>query len=148
MKKFNFKLETVLKLREKFLEDKLLELAKIMKIQKEAEEELERLFQERTDVNNQIVEIYSIQDNIDYPMIDVFRNYTVKLTSKARQQEALVNEIKTAVRIKQREVQEAIKNRDILRKLREKQFKNYYKELESKEMQELDDITICRYKVS
>ena len=148
MKKFNFKLETVLKLREKFLEDKLLELAKIMKIQKEAEEELGRLFQERTDVNNQIVEIYSIQDNIDYPMIDIFRNYTVKLTSKARQQESLIKEIKAAVRIKQKEVQDAIKNRDILRKLREKQFQNYYKELEGKEMQELDDITICRYKVS
>lgn len=148
MKKFNFKLETVLKLREKILEDKMLELAKIMRILSDAEEELNRLFQERTNVNNEIVEVYTAKENIDYVMVDIFRNYTIKLTSKAKQQESLIKEIKNSIKIKQKEVREALKNRDVLVKLKEKQFQSYYKEIEYKEMQELDDITICRYKVS
>lgn len=148
MKKFNFKLETVLKLREKILEDKMLELAKIMRILSDAEEELNRLFQERTNVNNEIVEVYTAKENVDYVMVDIFRNYTIKLTSKAKQQESLIKEIKNSIKIKQKEVREALKNRDVLVKLKEKQFQSYYKEIEYKEMQELDDITICRYKVS
>lgn len=148
MKKFHFKLETVLKLKEKILDDKMLELAQITKVLNDAQEKRLIIVQEKNNINDYIIDIYQKENNIDYVAIDRYRNYMVKLDNQIKHQDAIIEQIKMAVKTKQKEVQEALKERDILKKLKEKQREKHYKEINHKEAVELDELAICRYKVS
>ena len=148
MKKFSFKLETVLKLKEKILNDKMLELAKIMRILSDARDTLNVINQKRTDASDDIAESNSDGKEIDVKSVEMYRNYLTKLDAEIKNQEHLIIQIQRAVEDKQREVNEALKERDILKKLKEKQLQKHNAEIDHKERVELDDMAISRYKAS
>lgn len=148
MKKFSFKLETVLKLKEKVLKDKMLELAKITRILSEARDTLNSLNRTKTDTSEDIAGSSSDGKEINIQSMEMYRTYLTKLNAEIYNQEMLIKQIKRAVEDKQREVNEALKDRDILKKLKEKQLEKHNAEIDHKERIELDDMAISRYKAS
>ena len=145
MKKFNFRLETVLKLKEKALSDKLLELAKITKILQEEEEKLGSIKTRMEEINNNLIESFNGSD-INIIEIQTSKGFLIKLGNEAKNQKELLKQINRAIQERQKEVQEALKEKNILEKLKEKQSKKHYDEFMYKEAVELDDIAISRYK--
>lgn len=146
MKKFKFRLDTVLKLKEKALDDKMLELARVTKILYEEEGKLQQLIDAKTNTSNNLIGIYEKNQCLDLQEIQSHKDYLTQLAINIKNREHLLIQIKCAVKEKQKEVQEALKEKDILEKLKEKQSEKHYQEIAQKEMIELDDISISRYK--
>lgn len=147
MKKFKFRLDTVLKLKEKALDDKMLELARVTKILYEEEEKLQQLIDAKINTSNNLIGIYEKKQCLDLQEIQFHKDYLTQLAININTKEHLLMQIKCAVKEKQKEVQEALKEKDILEKLKEKQSEKHYQEIAQREMVELDDISISRYKV-
>lgn len=146
MKKFSFKLETVLKLKQKALDDKMLELARITNVLNEAETTLQNHLDKQKSINSYLIDLYKKGEDLDLLEVQTNKDYIIQLSIKMEQQKQLIKQIRLAVNEKQKEVFEALKDRDILKKLKEKQKEHHQKEFEQKEMIELDDMTISRYK--
>lgn len=146
MKKFKFRLETILKLKEKALEEKMLELAKVTKLINDTVERLNKVVESREQISSDLINIYKSGKCLDLQEIQSHKDYLVKLTENIAKHEHLIEQLNNARRQKQDEVYEALKEKNILEKLKEKQSEKHYKELEQKQAIELDDITISRYK--
>ena len=146
MKKFKFRLDTVLKLKEKALDEKMLELARVTKVLNDAVEYSEKLVNTREEVNSSLIQIYQSAQCLDLQEVQSYKDYLIKLTEDINKQEYLITQIKNALKEKQNEVQEALKEKNILEKLKEKQSEKHYKEIDQKQAMELDDITISRYR--
>lgn len=146
MKKFKFKLETVLRLRQKVLEDRMLELARITGVLNDAREKLNSLSESQNKINDSLIQMYSKNEILDLKDVEIKKNYLFKLAQNMKQQEYLIIQIKQAVTEKQNEVREALKDKNIIEKLKEKQLERYKKEFDRKETAELDDMAINRYK--
>ncbi len=146
MKKFAFRLETVLKLKEKALDDKMLEMAKITKILQEEEEKLNNLINKKANINDHLISIYQSRECLDLQEVHNHKEYLIQLAVNITNKENLLKQINAALKEKQMEVQEALKEKNILEKLKEKQAEKHYVEIMQKQMTELDDITISRYK--
>lgn len=146
MKKFKFRLDTILKLREKALDDKMLELARVTKVLNEEEEKLQELIDTKSQINNNLIAIYEKAQCLNLQEVQSHKDYLVQLSINITNKENLLIQIRCAVKEKQKEVQEALKEKNILEKLKEKQSEKHYQELSQKQMIELDDISISRYK--
>ncbi|MDD3236624.1 MAG: flagellar export protein FliJ [Candidatus Gastranaerophilales bacterium] len=146
LKKFEFKLQTVLKLRQKALDDAMLELARISKVLQDTQNEKQLILDTKSNLSLKLTTVVE-GEILDIEQIQTGKNYIMQLDTKIKQKNQLIEQIKIAVNSQQKKVQEALKERDILTKLEEKQKQNFYKEFLHKEMTELDDISISRYKV-
>lgn len=146
MKKFHFRLEPVLKIKEKALDDKMLELAKITGLYQEEEGKLGNLANKKQKVNNDLIKLYQSGECLDIQEVQSYKDYLISLGSEMIKQEHLLIQIRKAVEEKQNAVREALKEKNILEKLKEKQSQKHYSELLQKEAIELDDIAISRYK--
>lgn len=146
MKKFKFRLDTILKLKEKALDDKMLELAKITKFINDTVEGLNKIRQTRKQINLDLMNIYQSGKCLDLQEIQSYKDYLVKLTENIAKHEDLIKQLNNAHKKKQAEVHEALKEKNILEKLKEKQSEKHYKDWEQKQAIELDDIIISRYK--
>lgn len=146
MKKFKFRLDTILKLKEKALDEKMLELAKVTQVLNNAKEYLIKIHDTRDNINSNLIQIYQKSQCLDLQEVQSHKDYLVKLSEEINKQEYLIKQITNVLREKQNEVHEALKEKNILEKLKEKQSEKHYKEIEQKQAMELDDITISRYK--
>ncbi len=145
MKKFKFRLDVVLNMRQRELEKKQQEMAEIIKVIEEQQAKLNSILDERskTEMN---LETLMNSESIDVVMINGHRNYSLKLVNDARNQEAVINRAKQLLEHKKQEVQEAYKKVKILEKLKEKQEKQYMTNIEQILAKEIDDIAVTRYK--
>ena len=123
MKKFRFRLQVVLDMREKELEERQMEMARIV-----------------TALNTQ-------QEKLDIFQLEEHRTFGIKLIGDAKNQERIIANTKTILERKQLEVKEAYQKVETLKKLKEKQEKEFYKEFLHAEMKEIDDITSARFKI-
>ncbi len=146
MKKFKFRLETILKLKEKALDDKMLELAKVTQLLQEEENKLSNLFNKKNSTNDYLIEIYQKSECLNLQEIQNHKDYLVQISVKIQNQENVLKQITALVAEKQKQVHEALKEKNILEKLKEKQSEKHYLEIVQKEMSELDDISISRYR--
>ena len=71
----------------------------------------------------------------------------VNLQEQITQQEHNIENTKKALRVKQEAVNEALKDVKVLEKLKEKQSQKFYKDIEMKEANEIDDISTARYRL-
>ena len=71
----------------------------------------------------------------------------VNLQTQIKQQEANIENTKKALRVKQDAVNEALKDVKVLEKLKEKQSQKFYRDIEMKEANEIDDISTARYRL-
>lgn len=146
MKKYSFRLQPVLDIHEKTLEDKRLEMAQVIQLLNEQQEGLERLIAKQASYKDEL-ESLSLEDDLNVFALANFKNYMVNLQEQITQQEHNIENTKKALRVKQEAVNEALKNVKVLEKLKEKQSQKFYKDIEMKEANEIDDISTARYRL-
>ena len=145
MKKYSFRLQPVLDIREKTLEDKRLEMAQVIQLLNEQQEGLERLIAKQASYKDEL-ESLSLEDDLNVFALANFKNYMVNLQEQITQQEHNIENTKKALRVKEA-VNEALKDVKVLEKLKEKQSQKFYKDIEMKEANEIDDISTARYRL-
>ena len=82
MKKFKFRLQTVLELKSKILDEKLIELSKILSQIKTEEEILNELEEKQKSLNEKVLSVISNSSNIDVEQVINLKNYLPKLEDK------------------------------------------------------------------
>lgn len=145
MKKFKFRMQVVLDMREKELEERQMEMAKILTALNAQREKLQSILSAQENNKNNL-EILNTSDNLDIPQIQSHRDYGVRLSAEARNQERIILNTEAILKRKQQEVLQAHQKVEVLKKLKEKQEKEYYKEFLQAEVKEIDDITSARYR--
>ena len=131
-------------MREKELEQRRIEAAKILSVLKQQEEKLNNIIQSQHLNTEQMENLYTL-DSLDIQQIENHRGYGLKLIVDEKNQERLIANTKAILERKQIEVREAHKKVEVLKTLKEKQEQAYYKEFLDAETKELDDITSARF---
>jgi len=144
LKKFKFRMQVVLDMRQNELEQRQMEAAKILAALRTQEQKLQSIIQAQLDNTNEMESLYTM-DTLDVQQIENHREYGLKLITDAQNQERIINNTKALFQRKQKEVHEAHKKVEVLKKLKEKQEKQYYKEFLDAEIKEIDDITSARF---
>lgn len=147
MKKFSFRLQAVLDMRQKELEKKQQEMASIVKKLNAQMEELEFMKSKEVQTLNSLDSICN-SSTLDLTTISSSNGYLIKLSNEVKKQLMIIENTKVILKAKQLEIAEAYKKVKVLEKLKEKQEEAYYKEYEVKLAKEIDDIATTRYKVS
>ena len=138
-------MQVVLDMREKELEEKQMEMAKILAALNTQKEKLQMILTSQ-EQNKNTLEALSSSDNMDITQIEMHRDYGMKLINDAKNQERIIENTEAILRKKQQEVAEAHKNVEVLKKLKEKQEQEYYREFLQAEAKEIDDITSARFR--
>lgn len=146
MKKFKFRLQVVLDMRENELEQRQMEAAKILAALKKQEAELQSIIDSQEQNSKQMENLYTL-DTLDVQQIEAHRVFGLKLIVDAKNKERIISNTKILFEKKQVEVREAHKKVEILKKLKEKQEQEYYKEFLDSEIKEVDDITSARFNI-
>ena len=146
MKKFKFRLQVVLDMREKELEQRQMEMAKIVAALNLQQEKLQGILNAQDSNTNEMEALYTASE-LDIMQIEGHRNFGIKLVNDARNQERIINNTKHILSRKQQEVKEAHQKVEVLKKLKEKQEKEFYKNFLQAEMKEIDDITSARFRL-
>ena len=138
-------MQVVLDMREKELEERQMEMAKVLSALNSQREKLQMILTAQEDNKNQLEELTN-SSNLDITQIEMHRNYGIKLIADAKNQERIIQNTEAILERKQQEVIEAHQKVEVLKKLKEKQEKEYYKEFLSTETKEIDDITSARFR--
>ena len=137
----------MLDLREKELEQRQMEMAKIVAALNEQQAKLQNIFLAQENNTKQLEALYS-SGELNIMQIENHKSYSIKLVTDANNQERIINNTKSILAYKQKEVKEAYQKVEILKKLKEKQEKEYYKNFLALETKEIDDITSARFKIN
>lgn len=146
LKKYSFRLQTVLEMREKKLEDKRREMAKVIAQLNEQNQKLETLVNKRENTKSSLENIYEGRKELDILEITNYKDYLSKIITDGKTQEKVIENTKNMLKFKQLEVTNALKEVKIMEKLKETQQKNFYQHYEYVQAKEIDDIASTRYK--
>jgi flagellar protein FliJ len=146
VKKFKFRLQSILDARTKALEDRQVEFSIIQMNLRKQLTLLENLQNSKQNTEKNLEKLISQGESIDFTLINAHKNYIEKLQHDIKDQKELIEKIEIQLEEKKQEVIEALKAKTMLDKLKEKEFEEFLKEFERLEMKELDDIAISRYK--
>lgn len=145
MKKFQFRLQVVLDIKEKLLEQKLVELSKVQKGLQEAIQKQKTLENYQIEINQALLKVFQSGNDLDLIEVQRYKDFINKLLVDISGQKVVVQNITKLLEIKRREVNEVLKEKKVLEKLKENQKKKYYQEFEQYQRNELDDISSSRY---
>ena len=145
MKKFQFRLQVVLDIKEKLLEQKLVELSKVQKGLQEAIQKQQTLESYQVEINQALLKVFQSGNDLDLVEVQRYKDFINKLLVDISAQKVVVQNITKLLDIKRKEVNEVLKEKKVLEKLKENQKIKYYKEFEQYERNELDDIASSRY---
>ncbi len=146
MKKFKFRFESVLTIRAKALDDRLLEMAQVQNRLNNAIEYLEQLYCEMENIKRQSETMLESELDIDITLIESCRNYLLKVESDIKNQHKVITGIETELDEAKENVKEALKALKIMEKLKEKDFKQYIKDFEAAGFREIDEIAVNRFR--
>ena len=146
MKKFKFRLQVVLEMRENELEQRQMEAAKIIAALRKQEAELQEIIDFQRQNSEQLEKLHTL-DTLDIQQIEGHKAFSLKLTVDEKNKERIIANTKMLLEKKQIEVREAHKKVEVLKKLKEKQEQEYYKEFLDSEVKEIDDITSARFNI-
>lgn len=146
MKKYSFRLQTVLEMREKALEDKRREMALIIAKLNEENEVLEGLKNKKELSKQSLENIYAGAEELDILKVTNYKDFLGKISVDIKNQEKIIERTQILLRVKQMEVTEALKEVKILEKLKETQEKKFYQHYQYVEAKEIDDIASTRYR--
>lgn len=147
MKKYSFRLQTVLDLRERTLEDKRLEMAKVIKLLNDYQDELKALQGKFSSYREEFETIISSESTVDVSQLAGYNGYLFNLKQEIKDKQMIIENTKKVLLVKQQEVNEALKDVKVLEKLKENQSQKFYEMIDKKEASEIDDIVTARYKV-
>ena len=131
-------------MRENELEQRQMEAAKILAALKKQEGELQEIINSQTQNHEQMLALYDL-NSLDIQQIEAHRAFGLKLVVDENNKKRIIANTKILLEKKQVEVREAHKKVEVLKKLKEKQEKEYYKEFLDAEIKEIDDITSARF---
>lgn len=143
MSKFDFKLQSVLNIKEKFEDQKKMELVNVnQKLNEEKNNLLEIQKQ-----NNQQVNSFKNSISGSLKVVDILTlNKSVKHTTELIQEQQLkIASIKNQVERKKEELKQALVQRKTYEKLRKNEYASYLKELNSKEAKQVDEFVSFKY---
>ena len=146
MKKFQFRLQVVLDIKEKLLEQKLLELSKVQRGLQEAVDKQKTLESYQLEINQALLRVFQSGNDLDLVEVQRYKDFINKLIVDISNQKVVVQNITKLLEIKRAEVNEVLKEKKVLEKLKENQQKKYYQEFEEYQRRELDDIASSRYR--
>ena len=144
MKKFRFRLQVVLEMRENELEQRQMEMAKILAVLNKQEEDLRNIILAEHKNSEDTEKLYGM-DTLEIQQLEAHRTYGIKLTVDESNQRRIIANTKAILEKKKIEVREAHKKVEVLKKLKEKQEQEYYKAFLDAEVKEIDDITSARF---
>lgn len=133
-------------MRENELEQRRLEAAKILAVLNEQKAKLEEILQAQKRNSEEMEELYTLEV-FDIPQVEGHRDYGLKLVVDETNQRRLIQNTEAILEKKQVEVREAHKKVEVLKKLKEKQEDQYYKDFLLSEIKETDDITSARFNI-
>ena len=145
MKKFQFRLQVVLDIKEKLLEEKLVELSKVQRGLQDAVQKQKTLEGYQAEINQALLNVFQSGNDLDLVEVQRYKDFINKLIVDISNQKVVVQNITKLLEIKSKEVNEILKEKKVLEKLKENQQKKYYQEFEQYERRELDDIASSRY---
>jgi len=145
LKKFQFRLQVVLDIKEKLLEQKLVELSKVQKGLQEAIQKQQTLESYQVEINQALLKVFQSGNDLDLVEVQRYKDFINKLLVDISAQKVVVQNITKLLEIKRKVVNEVLKEKKVLEKLKENQKQKYYKEFEQYERSELDDIASSRY---
>ncbi len=133
-------------MRENELEKRRIEAAKILAVLNEQIAKLNGIINAQRRNSEEMDELYN-QDVFDIPQVEGHRDYGLKLVVDETNQKRIIANTKAILEKKQEEVREAHKKVEVLKKLKEKQEEQYYKDFLAMEVKETDDITTSRFNI-
>ena len=133
-------------MRENELEQRRIEAAKILAVLNEQEAKLKSIIQAQEKNSQQLEGLYDL-DTLDIQQVEGHRDYGIKLTVDEKNQQRIIANTEAILEKKQLEVKEAHQKVEVLKNLKEKQEKQYYKDFLDAEVKEIDDITSARFKI-
>ena len=145
MKKFQFRLQVVLDIKEKLLEQKLLELSKVQRGLQDAVNKQKTLEGYQAEINEALLNVFQSGNELDLVEVQRYKDFINKLIVDISNQKVVVQNITKLLDIKRKEVNDVLKEKKVLEKLKENQKKKFYQEFEAYERNELDDIASSRY---
>ena len=131
-------------MRENELEKRRIEAAKILAVLNEQLAKLEQILQAQKKNSEEMENLYN-QEVFDIPQVEGHRDFGLKLVTDEANQRRIIANTRAILEKKQEEVREAHKKVEVLKKLREKQEDQYYKDFLAAEIKETDDITSARF---
>lgn len=143
MAKFNFRLQSYLNLKEKLEEQKKMEYGKALAILEEELKIKTELIKKSESIVNDLKT--SISHKVDSVTYKNYLYYIEFLKEKLLQQETAILKANELVEEKRRDLREAVKDRKILDKLKEKELETYNKELLLKEQKMTDELVSYKY---
>ena len=144
MKKFQFRLQVVLDIKEKLLEQKLLELSKVQRGLQDAVNKQKTLEGYQAEINEALLNVFQSGNELDLVEVQRYKDFINKLIVDISNQKVVVQNITKLLDIKRKEVNDVLKEKKVLEKLKENQKKKFYQEFEAYERSELDDIASSR----
>ena len=145
MKKFQFRLQVVLDIKEKLLEEKLLELSKVQRGLQKKKKKQRTLESYQLEINQALLKVFESGNDLNLVEVQRYKDFINKLIVDISSQKVVVQNISRLLEVKRREVNEVLKEKKVLEKLKENQQKKYYQEFEQYERRELDDMSSSRY---
>ena len=145
MKKFQFRLLVVRDIKEKLLEQKLLELSKVQRGLQDAVNKQKTLEGYQAEINEALLNVFQSGNELDLVEVQRYKDFINKLIVDISTQKVVVQNITKLLEIKRKEVNDVLKEKKVLEKLKENQKKKFYQEFEAYERNELDDIASSRY---
>lgn len=139
-------MQVVLDIREKELEERQMEMAKILATLNSQKEKLQSILIAE-EQNKKHLETLCTSENLEIAQIESHREYGIKLVTDAKNQRRVIANTEMILTQKQKEVKEAHQRVEVLKKLKEKQEKEYYQEFLRAETKEIDDITSARFRL-
>ena len=140
-------MQVVLDMREKELEERQMEMAKILAALNSQQQKLQQILGYQEEIKQQL-EALCTMEYLDIEQIESHKNFGIKLLEDVRNQERIIDNTESILKVKQKEVKEAHQKVEILKKLKEKQEREYYQEFQKAEMKEIDDMTSARYRLN
>ena len=137
----------MLEIREKALEDKRLEMAKVIKILNDYQDELKALEEKQISYNLELENLSTSNGFVNVSELAGYNDYIFRLEQEVKDKQMTIENTKKVLKIKQNEVNEALKEVKVLEKLKETQSEKFYKAIEKKEAEEIDDIATTRYRL-
>ena len=145
MRRFKFRLQSVLNIKEKKLEDERLKLGEIISTLEAQKDVLLELSDKKENLKNRLNA--TLENSIlDIQFVVGHKNYLERLEQDIKTQFEIIKKTQIELGEQQIQVNEAYKEVKVLEKLKEKQYKNFLFEYEQNQIKELDDITNSRQK--
>lgn len=146
MKKFKFRLQSVLDARIKKLEDCQLEMAKVQDRLNKEVQHLECLYETLKNTKNELELILKAGSSINLLEIRSYQGYIVKVKGQITNQHKIIADTENELEGKKQAVLEALKAKTMLEKLKEKNLKEFIANVERLDFVEIDEIATNRHK--